>query len=356
MAIDRVTIDQDKLDAFLDRFIADVAAAAHAATVTLGDRLGLYRALAEGGPQAAAELAARTACEPRLVEEWLNAQTTSEYCLYDPPTRRYRLTAEQAACLADEASPAFVAPNAGLVNALHRDEERVRAAFSGGGGVGWHEHTPDLFAAMARTSRTDHAPLVSEWIPALDGVEHRLGSGARVADVGCGHGGDLITLALAFPASTFHGFDYHSPSIEAARRAAAEADVSDRVTFEVAMATDFPGSDYDLICTFDAIHDLGNPVGAARHIREALATDGTWLIAEFNAGDGPEDNVHPFGRLLYSASTFVCVPNALSQGGTQALGAAAGEAALRDLATAAGFRRFRRAAETPFSLIFEALP
>jgi 2-polyprenyl-3-methyl-5-hydroxy-6-metoxy-1,4-benzoquinol methylase len=333
-------VDDAKLEAFLDRFVVDMAATAHAATIVLGDRLGLYRALADGGGQTAAELAVRTGCHPRWVQEWLNAQAASEYCDHDPATGRYSLTPEQAACLADEASPAFVVGNVGIVNTLHRDEERVRNAFMGDRGFGWHEHHHDLFADMARTSAVDYVALVPRWIPALDGVEDKMRSGARVADVGCGYGGPTITLAQAFPKSTFHGFDYHAESIEAARKAAAEAGVSDRVTFEVARADELPGDGYDLICTFDAFHDMSDPVGVARCIGEALADDGTWLIVELNAGDRLEDNVNPFGRFLFSASTFICVPNGISQGGTRVLGACAGEAALGEVAEEAGFSRF----------------
>lgn len=352
-----LTLDETKLEAFIERFVGDAAAAAHAATVVLGDTLGLFRALAEDGPLTADELAARTGCHPRLIKEWINAQAASEYCIYDPATDRYSLTPEQAACLADQDSPTFLIGNMRIVNALHKDEEGVRSAFTGDKGFGWHEHHDDLFVAMASATSADYAAgLVPEWIPALDGVEAKLVSGVRVADVGCGHGGPTIMLALAYPASTFHGFDYHAESIEAARKAAAEARVGDRVTFEVAPADSFPGDGYDLICTFDAFHDMGDPVGVARHIREALALDGTWMITELNAGDRVEDNVDPFGRLLYSASTFVCVPNALSQGSSRALGAAAGEAALHEVATEAGFSRFRRAAEGPFNLIIDARP
>ncbi|MBA3628571.1 MAG: methyltransferase domain-containing protein [Actinobacteria bacterium] len=352
-----LTLDETKLEAFIERFIGDAAATAHAATVVLGDKLGLFRALAEGGPLTADELAARSRCHPRLIKEWVNAQAASEYCIYDPATDRYSLTPEQTACLADPDSPTFLVGNTRIVNTLHKDEEGVRNAFTGDEGFGWHEHHDDLFAAMASASSADYAAgLVPEWIPALNGVEAKLLSGACVADVGCGHGGPTIMLALAYPASTFHGFDYHAESIEAARKAAAEARVSDRVTFEVAVADSFPGEGYDLICTFDAFHDMGNPVAVARHIRSALAPDGTWMITELNAGDRVEENINPFGRFLYSASTFVCVPNALSQGSGPALGAAAGEAALHEVTTEAGFSRFRRAAEAPFNLIIEARP
>src|SRR5918992_3044735 len=349
-------LDQEKVEAFLERFIGDLGAAAHAATVTVGERLGLYRALAGGGPQTTEELAARTDCEPRLVEEWINAQVASDYCLHDAATDRYWLTPEQAFCLADDTSPAYVAPHMRIATSIHKDEERLRGAFTGDNTLGWHEHHGDLFEAMALSSQVDYLPLVPEWVPALDGVEAKLRSRARVADIGCGYGAPLILLAEAYPNSVFVGFDYHSASIDAARKAAAEAGVSDRVTFEVATGSGFPGEGYDLICTFDAIHDMGNPVEVARHIRQSLAPDGTWAIVELNAGDTVEDNRTPFGRLLYSASLFICVPNALSQGAKRPLGAAAGEARLRAVATEAGFTRFRRVAESPYNLVLEARP
>lgn len=348
-------IDQAKVEAFLERFVGDAAAAAHAATVAVGHRLGLYRALAEGGPQTPAEVAARTGSHPRLVQEWLNAQAASGYCQVDAVEGRYWLSPEQAACLADETGPAFVVGNMAIVNAIHKDEEALRAAFTGSGGLEWHAHHADLFPAMAQTSETDYAPLVPEWIPVLDGVEEKLRAGGRVADVGCGFGGSLIDMARAYPASTFAGFDYHEGSIAAARKAAAEARVSDRVTFEVCLADRFPGQGYDLICTFDAIHDMGDPVGVARRIRGALGEGGVWLIVDLNTADDVSGNLDPLGRLLYSASTFLCVPNALSQGGDMtALGAVAGEARLREVALAAGFTRVRRVAETPFNMVLEA--
>ncbi|MDQ3662900.1 MAG: class I SAM-dependent methyltransferase [Actinomycetota bacterium] len=351
-----MALDEQKLEAFLDRFVGDLAAAAHAATVTVGERLGLYKALAEGGPQTPAELAARTGCEPRLVEEWVNAQAVSDYCVHDPATDTYHLTPEQAFCLADDTSPAYVAPQMGIAGALHKDEDHVRRVFTGDGGFGWHQHHHDLFDGLNRTSQVDYLPLVPEWIPALGGVESKLRSGARVADVGCGYGVPTILLAQAYPASVIAGFDYHAHSIDTARKAAVEAGVSERVTFEVGTGAGFPGDGYDLICTFDAIHDMGDPVDVARHIRRALGPDGTWLIVELNAGDTVEDNRNPLGRLLYSASTFICVPNALSQGTGRPLGAAAGEARLRAMANDAGFTRFRRAAESPFNLVLEARP
>jgi SAM-dependent methyltransferase len=348
-------IDKDKLQAFQQRYAADQAATMHAATVVIGDQLGLYRALAEGGPQSAEELATATECQPRLVREWLNAQVASAYCEFDPARGRYFLTAEQAACLADPSSPTFVAGGAMVASSTHKDTERVRQAFKGDGGVGWDEHHPDLFAGTLRFFEPAYrANLVNHWIPALDGVEERLTSGARVADIGCGYGAPLMLLAEAYPASTFVGFDYHADSIEVARRRAAEAGVAERVSFEVAGAHDFAGQDYDLVCVFNALHEWGDPVRAARHIRGALAPDGTWMFTEPLTDDELGESVR--ARTFYSVSTFVCTPSALSQEGGEALGAQAGEAELRRVVETAGFTRFRRAAETPAFMVIEARP
>ena len=346
-----MTLDQDRLQAFMERFAADQAATMHAATVVLGDRLGLYRALADGGPQTADELAAATGCQPRLVREWLNAQVASGYCEHDG---RYWLTAEQAACLADPSSPTFVAGGALVSSSVHKDTERVQEAFTSDGGIGWDEHHPDLFAGTQRFFEPVYrANLVSNWIPALEGAEDKLTAGGRIADIGCGHGASLILLAKAYPASTFVGFDYHAGSIETARREATEAGVSDRVTFEVAGADDF-GGDYDLICVFNALHEWGDPVRAARHIRAALAPDGTWMFTEPRTDDELVESVR--ARTFYSMSTFVCTPSALAQGADDALGAQAGEARLQDVIQEAGFTRFRRAAETPTFMVLEARP
>jgi SAM-dependent methyltransferase len=349
-----MALDEARVEEFVGRFVTDMAAAAHAATVTVGERLGLYKALAEGGAQTPEELAGRTGCEPRLVEEWLSAQAVSDYCVYDAGSKRFSLTPEQAFCLANDSSPAYVAPVMGLASALHKDEEHVRNAFTGRRSFGWHEHQDEMFDALALSTEVDYLALVPEWIPALEGVEPKLRSGARVADVGCGYGAATIMLAEAYPQSVFSGFDYHPESIERARKAAAGKGVSDRLTFEVASGLDFPGRDYDLICTFAALHDMGDPVEVARHIRRALKPDGTWLIVEQNAGDALDDNRTPVGRLMFAVSCFICVPNALSQGSARPLGAAAGEARLKAVATEAGFTRWRRAGETLFNLILEA--
>jgi SAM-dependent methyltransferase len=347
--------DPDRLGAFLERYAVDQAAALHAATVVVGDRLGLYAALADGGPLTAAALAARTGCHPRLVREWCNAQVASAYCAFDDATDRYWLTPEQAACLADPSSRSYVLGGALTASSNHKDTDRVVEAFRSDGGIGWGDHHHELFEATRRFFEPVYrANLVDAWVPALDGVHDKLTAGGHVADVGCGEGTALLLLAEAYPASTFAGFDYHGPSIDEARRAAAAAGVGDRVTFEVAGADDFPGRDYDLVCVLNALHELGAPVDAARRIRDALATDGTWMFTEPRTDDRLQESVR--GRTFYSASTFVCTPSALSQDGGHALGAQAGEAALRQVAEEAGFSRFRRATETPTFMVLEARP
>jgi SAM-dependent methyltransferase len=350
-----MALDEERLQAFLDRYAADQAATMHAATVVVGDQLGLYGALAEGGPQTADELAEATGCHPRLVREWLNAQAASAYCEYDPEKRRYWLTPEQAACLADPSSPTYVVGGALVASSTHKDTERVREAFTSDGGVGWGEHHSDLFVGTQRFfAPVYRANLVRNWIPALDEVEEKLRSGARVADVGCGQGASLILLAEAFPTSTFVGYDYHAGSVEAAREAAANAELSDRVSFEVAGADDFEGGEFDLVCVFNALHEWGDPVGAARHIRNALKPDGTWMFTEPCTDDELGESTR--ARTFFSVSTFVCTPSALSQDGGHALGAQAGETALRRVVEEAGFTRFRRATETPAFMVLEARP
>ena len=348
-----MTIDEQKLDAFMGRMVADMAATAHAATVLVGERLGLYKALADGGRQVPRELAARTGCHPRIVEEWLNAQAASKYCGFDPATGTYWLEAEQAACLVDETSPTFLMPYLTLASTLHKDEERAAGAFTGEAPFTWGDHHPDLYTAVSRLTPSDYADLVSAWIPALDGVEDRLRAGARVADIGCGEGTPTLLLAAAFPRSTFAGFDFHAESVEKARKFAAEAGLADRVTFETAPADATPGEGYDLICILDALHDMGNPVDVLRDVRRVLAPGGVVMLIERNAADTVEENLTTVGRFSYSASTFICVPNALAQGSDVALGAQAGEAKLREAFLAAGFTSMRRAAETPFNVVFD---
>jgi SAM-dependent methyltransferase len=347
--------DPDRLQAFTERFAADQAATMHAATVVVGDRLGLYRRLAELGPCSAAELARATGCHPRLVQEWLGAQVASAYCEHDAATDRYSLTPEQQACLAEPASPTHLVGGAIAASSTHRDVDQVVRALSGDGGIGWDEHHPDLHEGTQRFFGPVYREnLVERWIPAIDGVHDKLLAGAKVADVGCGQGAALILLAEAYPASTFAGFDHHADSILAARKAAAEAGVSDRLTFEVAGAQDFPGNAYDLVCVFNALHEWGDPVAAARHIRGALAPDGTWMFTEPRTDDELAESVR--ARTFLSVSTMVCTPSALSQGGELALGAQAGEPALRRVALEAGFSRFRRATETPAFMVLTANP
>ncbi|MGD9528105.1 class I SAM-dependent methyltransferase [Pseudonocardia sp.] len=355
-----MTVDTARLEQLTGQFAVDFGAALHAATVVLGDRLGLYRALAEHGPVDGAGLAAATGCDPRLVEEWCRAQYVSGYCCGDPEAGTYWLDPEQTILLADDSDPGCLVGAMTIAAALWKDEEEVGRRFRSGTGFGWHEHHPDLFDGTERLFRPGYAAnLVTSWIPALDGVDRVLTDGADVADVGCGHGASTILLAQAYPRSMVIGYDYHEASIAQARKRAAEAGLADRVRFEVAGAADLPaapgGNGYGLVCVFDALHDMGDPVGAARHIRERLAPDGTWMIVEPMAGESLADNVNPVGRIFYSASPFICTPAALAQGG-QALGNQVPEATWRELLAEAGFGRFRRATETPFNRVFEARP
>jgi SAM-dependent methyltransferase len=350
-------IDEAKLDEFMGRVVGELGAAISSALVALGDRLGLYRAMADGGPMSAEELAGRTGTDARYVREWLSNQAAGGYVSYDPDTEAFFLSPEQSVTLAQEGDPAFVAGAFQVITAAIKDEEKVARAFQNGGGVGWHEHHHDLFTGTERFFRPGYAAnLVSSWIPALDGVQAKLDAGARVADVGCGHGASTVLMAEAFPRSQFVGFDYHDASIEHARTAAADAGLTGRVSFEVAAAKEYSGEGYDLVCMFDCLHDMGDPVGAARHVLGTLAPDGTWLIVEPFAGDRLEDNLNPVGRVYYGASTLVCTPASRDQEVGLALGAQAGEARLREVVKAGGFTRFRRAAETPFNLVLEARP
>ncbi len=350
-------IDQSRLDAFLGQAVGDLGAAISVALTVIGDKLGLYAAMDGAGPLTPAELAAKTGTAERYVREWLSNQAAGGYVTYDAATGTFTLPAEQAFALAQEDSPAFLAGFAQVVLSIFRDVPKVVDAFRTGKGVGWHEHDHELFHGTERFFRPGYAAnLESSWIPALAGVEDKLRAGARVADVGCGHGASTIVLAKAYPNSTFVGFDYHAESIEAARKAAADAGVTDRVTFEVASAKEYPGTGYDLVAFFDSLHDMGAPVGAARHVRSALAPDGTWLLVEPFAHDRLEDNLNPVGRVFYGASTVLCTPASLDQEVGLALGAQAGEARLRSVVTEAGFTSFRRATETPFNLVLEAKP
>lgn len=352
------TLDESALMEFVFKFIGDLAATHHAVTVVVGDRLGLYAALAETGPATPREVAVAAGCDERYTREWLNAQAASAYCQYDAATGRYSMTPEQSACLAYADSPAFLAAGMFLAAALFKDEERLADAIRSGAGFGWGEHHHDLFAGVERFFRPGYvANLVSSWIPALDGVEDKLHSGITVADVGCGYGASTILLAQAYPNSTIVGFDNHAPSIEAARKAASDAGLGDRVRFEVAAAQDYPGTGYGLVCIFDALHDMGDPVGAAAHIRQSIDADGTWLLVEPMAGQSVEENIgNPMGRLFYSASTLVCTPSARSQAGGWALGAQASDDQLRSVVEQGGFTRFRRAVDTPVNRVIEVRP
>jgi ubiquinone/menaquinone biosynthesis C-methylase UbiE len=349
--------DPEKLNAFMGKMVGDMGACISGALVILGDRLGIYRALAEHGPATSMELADATRLNERLLREWLTAQAASEYVSYDPLTGRFSLSPEQRMVFAEEESPVFMAGGFELMAAVYKDEPKVAKAFQSGLGLGWHEHDVCLFRGTERFFRPGYnAHLVSEWIPALEGVEAKLKAGAKVADVGCGHGASTILMARAYPNSRFTGFDYHAPSIERAKQAAAEAGVADRTDFQVASAQDYPGEGFDLVCIFDALHDMGDPVGAAAHIRRSLKPDGTWLLVEPFAHDEMTDNLNPIGRMMYSASTMVCTPASQSQDVGLALGAQAGEGRLRQVVEDAGFSRFRRAAQTPFNLVLEVRP
>jgi SAM-dependent methyltransferase len=350
-------VDGDKLMQFVFRAVDEVGATLNAALVVMGDKLGLYRALAGSGGLSPAELAARTGTAERYVREWLNAQAAGGFIEYDPDGGRYSLAPEQAVALTDADSPAYLPGFFQIAIGSVLDSPRITEAARSGAGVGWHEHVHDVHEGCERFFRPGYnANLIDGWLPALDGVVEKLKRGGRVADVGCGHGASTILMASAFPQSTFAGSDYHVGSIETARRRAEEAGVADRVRFEHAPAASFPGTGYDLVTMFDCLHDMGDPVGAARHVYESLAEDGTWLIVEPMAGDRVEDNLNPVGRAYYGFSTFLCTPASLSQEVGLALGAQAGEARIGDVVSGGGFTRFRRAAETPFNLVFEARP
>ena len=350
-------VNEDRLNSFMGKMIGDVGAAMSASLMLLGDKLGLYKALAKDGPMDAAALAKATGTAERYIREWLAAQAASGYVEYDSASGKFSMLPEQILALADEDSPVFLGAVGSLVSATFLDEPKIADAFRTGKGVGWNKRSECLFCGTARFFRTSYKHyLVQDWLPALEGVVDKLKRGAKVADVGCGHGVSTRLMAEAFPNSTFYGFDYHDGSIEAARKAASEAGLSGRVHFATCSAKTFPAQAYDLVCFFDCLHDMGDPVGALRHTRSTLADDGTCLLIEPFAKDRLEDNLNPVGRVYYAASTMVCTPASLDQEVGLALGAQAGEARLRDVARQGGFTRFRRAAETPFNLILEARP
>ena len=352
--VDPAPIDMDKVMAFVFRAIDEVGATLNTALVVMGDKLGYYRALAKLGPATSGELADRTDTDAHYTREWLSAQAAGGFLTYDPQTQRFTLPAEHAVALTDEDSPAFLPGFFQIAAGVVRDADGVIEAARRGDGIGWHQHNTDVHIGCERFFRPGyHANLVSSWVPALDGVQAKLENGALVADVGCGHGASTIVMAEAFGSSRFVGSDYHDASIATARQRAEAAGVSDRVTFETAPAAGYSGAGYDLVTTFDALHDMGDPVGAARHIRDSLAPDGTWMLVEPAAGDHVEENLNPVGRTYYGFSTLLCTPASLSQDVGLALGTQAGPARLRDVATAAGFTRFRVAAQTPLNLVLE---
>lgn len=350
-------INENKLHELLGRAVVDFGAVSLAPLVLIGEKLGLYRMLASAGPMTSSQLATRTETNERYVREWLNAQAASGYVHYLADSGRYELTPEQALMFAQEDSPAFIIGAFQTALAAGRIADKLTDAFRLGHGIGWHEHDHAMFHGIERFFRSGYiGNLTQSWIPALDGVEAKLRDGIRVADIGCGHGASTILMAQAYPASQFIGFDYHAESIAAANARARAAGVADRCRFEVASAKDFPGRNYDLVTVFDALHDMGDPVGASRHVLSTLAPQGSWMIVEPYAGDRVEENLNPVGRAFYAASTLICTPCSMAQEVGLALGAQAGEARMRAVVTEAGFMRFRRATHTPFNLIYEARP
>jgi len=350
-------VDNAKLEALMGRMIGELGAAINVPLMMIGDRLGLFKAMAEAGPLTSQQLAQKTGTDERYLREWLSAMAAGDIVRFDPAANTFTLPNEQALALAVDESPVNLQGAFSVISSTYNDWEHLADAFQTGRGVGWHEHHHSLFSGTDRFFRPGYrSHLISEWIPALDGVEQRLKAGAKVADIGCGFGSSTILMAQAFPSSRFFGFDYHDASVEAARRAAEAAGLAGRLTFEVASAKAFDGGDYDLIAVFDCLHDMGDPEGAARHIRKALKSDGAFMIVEPFAGDRLEDNLNPVGRMYYAASTMICTPGSRAQEVGACLGAQAGEARIRSIAANAGFTRFRRAAQTPFNLICEARP
>jgi SAM-dependent methyltransferase len=351
-----MAVDMNKLNVFVGQFVGDLGAAVHSGMVVIGEKLGLYKALAEG-PVNSAELAAKTKTDERYVREWLSSQAAGGYVTYNEQTRKFSLSEEQEFTLVNEDSPAYLPGAFQLALGSLAAVPRIVESFRTGAGMGWHEHDEDVFHGCEKFFRPGYAAnLVTSWIPALQGVQAKLEEGARVADVGCGKGASTLLMAKAFPNSQFFGFDYHDQSIQGARATAVRQGLADRVMFGVAKAKEFPGKGYDLITVFDCLHDMGDPVGAATHVRNALSKDGTWMIVEPFANDDLKDNLNPVGRVYYSFSTLLCTPCSRSQEVALCLGAQSGEKRIRDVVTAAGFTRFRRAAETPFNVVYEARP
>jgi SAM-dependent methyltransferase len=346
----------NKLNSFIGQFVTDLGAAVHSGMVVIGEKLGLYKALA-GNAMNSAELAAVTKTDERYLREWLASQAAGGYITYDANTHKFSLNEEQKFTLADEDSPAYLPGAFELAWGSLAAVPRITESFRTGAGMGWHEHVDGVFHGCEKFFRPGYAAnLVSSWIPSLQDVKTKLEAGARVADVGCGKGASTILMAKAYPKSKFMGFDYHDKSIEAAREIAKREGVADRVTFEVAAAKNFPGRDYDFVAVFDCLHDMGDPVGAAAHVRRSLAKDGTWMIVEPFANDQLKDNLNPVGRVYYSFSTLLCTPCSRSQEVGACLGAQAGEARISEVVKSAGFSRFRRATETPFNIVYEARP
>ena len=355
--VEETPLDLEKLNAFVFRAVDEVGATLNTALVVMGDRLGLYRALADSEPLTPGELARRTGTAERYVREWLNAQAAGGYLEYDPDSGRYTLPPEQAVALTDASSPAYLPGFFQLALGSVIDSPRITEVAKTGEGIGWGDHVHDVHEGCERFFRPSYnAHLLGEWLPALDGVVEKLERGARVADVGCGHGASTILMAEAFPASRFHGFDNHAGSIETAKERGEAAGVAGRAEFRAAPAASYSGEGYDLVTMFDCLHDMGDPAGAARHVLSTLAPGGTWMIVEPRAGDRVEENLNPVGRAYYGFSTFLCTPSSLAQDVGLALGAQAGEARLREVVLAGGFTSFRRVAETPFNMVFEAKP
>lgn len=352
-----VVVDQNKLNEFASRFVSELGAAAQGPTILIGEQLGLYKALAAHGPMTSKQLSVATDTAERYVREWLASQAAGGYINYEPDSEKYYMTPEQKYALADENSALYIPGVFYVLSAMYKDERKLAEAFKTGKGFGWHEHHNDLFLGTAKFFRPGYmANLVSSWLPSLDGVVEKLERGATVADVGCGYGASTIIMAKAFPKSEFFGYDYHLESIEWARNQAVTENVSNNTTFEVALAKDYPRKDFDFVTFFDCLHDMGDPVGASKHVRSSLKEDGTWMIVEPYANNSIKENLNPVGRVFYSASSMICVPCSLSQEVGLAIGAQAPDARIKEILDSAGFTQFRRAAETPFNRVFEARP
>jgi 2-polyprenyl-3-methyl-5-hydroxy-6-metoxy-1,4-benzoquinol methylase len=351
------SVDEARLEQFLGQAVTDIGAAMNGVLVMMGGELGLWKALAGAGPVSCAEIAETSGVAERYVREWASAQAASGYLEYDADADTFTLPPEQAMAFADEDSPVYLLGGYHLISSAFKDREKIEERFRSGDGFGWHEHDPELFLGTEQFFRPGYrAHLVAEWIPALDGMDERLHGGAKVADIGCGHGISTILMAQAYPDSTFHGYDYHDASIERARQIAEAEGVSGNTEFEEASAKEFPGDGYDLVCFFDCLHDMGDPVGALKHVRETIDDDGSVMLVEPFAADSLTENLNPVGRVYYAASTLICTPSSLDQEVGLGLGAQAGEERLREVAEKAGFTRFRRATETPFNLVLEARP